>query len=68
MNTLINLVVGAVLASVSLGPAPWVDAGMQLSRAAIVISRLVETSPADHAAASARNAFLALPASTRVRD
>ena len=66
MQTLGNLVLGAVLAGISLGPAPWADASLLvhtgLSKAVVIIAETEKPgSPLDHPVATARAAFAHLP-------
>ncbi|HEY4943690.1 MAG TPA: hypothetical protein VII56_19845 [Rhizomicrobium sp.] len=68
MQTLGNLLVGAILAGISLGPVPWADARLlldtPLSRAAATIGG---TGEIDHAVATARTALAHLPDSAQLR-
>jgi len=65
MQTLTNIVFGAVLAGLSLGPAAWSDAAQlkaRCSKAAMVLVGLEDSaSPLDHAVAQARAALPHLP-------
>ena len=65
MQTLTNIVFGAVLAGLSLGPAAWADAAQfnaKASKAVMVMVGLEESaSPLDHAVARARDALPHLP-------
>ena len=65
MQTLANIVFGAVLAGLSLGPAAWADAaqvGNDVSRAVLVVAgRDCATTPLRHAVARARAALPELP-------
>jgi hypothetical protein len=65
MQTLENMVFGAVLAGLSLGPAAWANAaqaGANVSRAVLIVAGMecVET-PLGHAVAKARAALPELP-------
>ena len=68
MQTLTNIVFGAVLAGLSLGPAAWTDAAQinaRVSKAAMVLVGLEDAaSPLDHAVANARAALPHLPNGT----
>jgi len=68
MQTLTNIVFGAVLAGLSLGPAAWADAAQinaRVSKAAMVLVGLEDAaSPLDHAVAKARAALPHLPNGT----
>jgi hypothetical protein len=65
MQTLANIVFGAVLAGLSLGPAAWADAaqvGNDVSRAVLVVAgRECASTPLSHAVAKARAALPELP-------
>ena len=65
MQTFTNIVFGAVLAGLSLGPAAWTDAAQinaRVSKAAMVLVGLEDAaSPLDHAVAKARAALPHLP-------
>jgi hypothetical protein len=65
MQTLTNIVFGAVLAGLSLGPAAWSDAAQinaKISKTVMVMVGLEESaSPLDHAVARARAALPHLP-------
>jgi hypothetical protein len=68
MQTLANIVGGAVLAGLSLGPAAWADAsqmGAQISRAvSIVAGTECAGARLSHAVAKARAALPELPNGT----
>jgi len=65
MQTLVNIVFGAVLASASLGPTAWTEIAQvdaRLSRAALLLAGREDAgSPLDHAVAKARAALPDLP-------
>jgi hypothetical protein len=65
MQTLTNIVFGAVLAGISLGPAAWSDASKLnacVSKTAMILIGLEGgASPLDHAVAKARGALPHLP-------
>jgi hypothetical protein len=65
MQTLANIVFGAILAGVSLGPAAWTDvaqAGSQITKAVAVITGTeCAGSRLSHAVAKARAALPELP-------
>jgi hypothetical protein len=65
MQTLMNIVFGAVLAGLSLGPAAWTDAaqvGAQLSKAVSVVAGTeCAGQRLSHAVAKARAALPELP-------
>ena len=65
MHTLANIVFGAVLAGLSLGPAAWADAaqvGNDVSRAVLVVAgRDCATTQLGHAVAKARAVLPELP-------
>ena len=65
MQTLANIVFGAALAGLSLGPAAWADAaqvGNDVSRAVLVIAGSeCASTPLGHAVAKARAALPELP-------
>jgi hypothetical protein len=57
MQTLGNLIFGAILAGVSLGPVTWADACALVDKplaAALATGLHAPTSPLDHAAAAVR--------------
>jgi hypothetical protein len=71
MQTLGNLVIGAILAGFSLGPVAWADTRMEVhhlvsSAAVIIAGKSVISSPLDHAVATARGAFSQLPNGERL--
>ena len=65
MQMLANMVFGAVLAGLSLGPAAWVDAaqvGNDVTRAVMIVAgKECATTPLRHAVAKARAALPELP-------
>jgi hypothetical protein len=65
MQTLANIVFGAVLAGLSLGPAAWADAGQigtNVSRAVLVVAGMdCRETALNHALAKARAALPELP-------
>jgi hypothetical protein len=69
MQMLANMVFGAVLAGLSLGPAAWADAaqvGNDVSRVVMVVAgRECATTPLRHAVAKARAALPELPQSAQ---
>jgi hypothetical protein len=72
MQTLGNLMIGAILAGLSLGPAAWADtrieAGHLIAGAATVIVGKCETGSAfGHAAATVRATLSALPGGESLR-
>lgn len=71
MQTLGNLVIGAILAGLSLGPAAWADtrteANHLISGAAMVIVGKCQTGSAlGHAVATVRATLSALPGGERL--
>ena len=69
MQMLANMVFGAVLAGLSLGPAAWADAaqvGNDVSHAVMVVAgKECATTPLRHAVAKARAALPELPQSAQ---
>jgi hypothetical protein len=73
MQTLGNLLVGAILAGLSLGPAAWADTKMEadhlISTAAMVIVGRGETGSAfGHAVATVRGTLSRLPGGESLRN
>ena len=73
MQTLGNLLVGAILAGLSLGPAAWADTKKEadhlISSAAMVIVGGGETGSAlGHAVATVRGTLTRLPGSESLRN
>lgn len=73
MQTLGNLLVGAILAGLSLGPAAWADTKMEadhlISSAAMVIVGRGETGSAlGHAVATVRGTLTRLPGGESLRN
>jgi hypothetical protein len=69
MQMLANMVFGAVLAGLSLGPAAWADAaqvGNDVSHAVMIVAgKECATTPLRHAVAKARAALPELPQSAQ---
>jgi len=70
MQMLANMVFGAVLAGLSLGPAAWADAaqvGNDVSRAVMIVAghECAAATPLRHAVAKARAALPELPQSAQ---
>lgn len=73
MQTLGNLLIGAILAGLSLGPAAWADTRMEadhlIAGAAMVIVGKCETGSAlGHAVATVRGTLSELPGSESFRN
>jgi hypothetical protein len=73
MQTLGNLVIGAVLAGLSLGPSAWADTRIEadhlMARAAtIIVGKNEAGSALDHAVATARGTLSHLPGGERLRN
>jgi hypothetical protein len=71
MQTLGNLVIGAILAGFSLGPVAWADTRMEMdhlitSAAVVIAGKGVVSSPLEHAVATARGALSQLPGGERL--
>ena len=71
MQTLGNLVIGAILAGFSLGPVAWADTRMEMghliaSATVIIAGKSVVGSPLDHAVATARGVLSQLPGGERL--
>ncbi len=73
MQTLGNLVIGAILAGFSLGPVAWTDTRIEadhlMARAAtMIVGKSDASSALDHAVATARGTLSQLPGGERLRN
>ena len=73
MQTLGNLVIGAVLAGLSLGPAAWADTRMEADHlvsgaAMVIVGKFATGSPLGHAVATVRGSLSRLPGGESLRN